>query len=55
MAIPNEKGEMVKRNVKITESDMVRDTFIDSVMRDNSLFKPDNEIIDLRRKYLIYG
>jgi hypothetical protein len=40
---------MVKRNVKIIESEMVRDTFIDSVMKDNSLFKQDNDIIDLRR------
>lgn len=53
--MPNDKGEIIKKNVKLTETDLPRDTLIESVMRDNSLFKPDNDIIDLRRKSLIYG
>ena len=36
----NDKGELVKRNVKLHEGDLSRDnTMIDAIARDNSLFK----------------
>ena len=53
--MPNEKGEVIKRNVKLTETEFSRDTLIESVTRDNSLFRPDNDIIELRRQSLIFG
>jgi len=51
----NEKGEQVKRNVKVSEADLSREnTLIDMIVRENSQFKNDNDVIDLRRKSLIF-
>jgi hypothetical protein len=51
----NEQGVLTKRNVKITDTDFSREnTLIDAIARENSMFKADNDVIDLRRKSLIF-